>query len=519
MEITEKNSFQNNRRIAKNTLMLYFRMILTMLVSLYTSRVVLNTLGVEDFGIYNVVGGVISLFSFIVASMSSATSRFLTYSLGKNESKELKDVFKASFTIHLFIAFIIFILAETIGLWFLNNKLIIPKTRMLAAQFIYHTAVIGSIFSIVQVPYTASIFSHEKMDIYAFFEIFLTILRLIIVISLTYIAYDKLISYAFLLLGVNIVSFLLYTFYSSKNFTECRPGISRDKEILQPMLFFSGWDLYGNMSTVARTQGVNMLLNIFFGPLLNAAYGISTSVQNAVNALSGNVLVAVKPQVVKSYANNKTNYTIQLLNNTAKFTTILLLFVIIPISIEMPFVLKIWLKNVPEYTSVFCILTLGFILIANLSTIIMSAIHATGKIKKSSIWNGTLYLSVIPLAYFAFKEQMSPIIPFGLNILFVAIGWNLNMWYLKTYLPQFSIKSFYRESIFPPFIIGTIAFIASIILYSFFEQGWIRLILVFLVSSTTILSCTYLFLLTSEQRILIKSIVKRKFNRHEYPQS
>ena len=485
-----------------------------MLVALYTSRVVLNTLGVEDFGIYNVVGGVISLFSFITASMSSATSRFLTYTLGRNDLQELKEVFKASFTIHLFIALILFILAETAGLWFLNNKLIIPKNRMQAAQFIYHTAVIGAIFSIVQVPYTASIFSHEKMDIYAYFEIFITTLKLIIVISLTYIAYDKLITYAFLLLGVNIVSFLLYAFYSSKNFTECRYGISKNKEILRPMLSFSGWDLYGNMSTVARTQGVNMLLNIF-GPVLNAAYGIATSVQSAVNAFSGNVLTAVRPQIVKSYANNEINYTIQLLNNTAKFTTILLLFIIIPISIEMPFILKIWLKNVPEYTNIFCILTLGFILFANLSTIIMSAIHATGKIKKSSLWNGTLYLSVIPLAYFAFKQHTSPVIPFVLNLFFVAIGWNLNMWYLKMYMPQFSIKSFYKKSILPPLLVGVIAFAISILLYLFFDQGWIRLILVFLVSSTTILSITYFFVLTSNQRILIQSRLKRKFHSHD----
>lgn len=513
--MTETNSTQNNRRIAKNTLMLYFRMILTMLVSLYTSRVVLNTLGIEDFGIYNVVGGVISLFSFITASMSSATSRFLTYTLGKNDLQELKEVFKASFTIHLFIAISIIILAETVGLWFLNNKLIIPNNRMPAAQFIYHTAVIGTFFSILQVPYTASIFSHEKMDMYAFFEIFITVLKLIIVISLTYIAYDKLITYAFLLLGVNIVSFLLYAFYSSKKFTECRYGISKNKEILRPMLSFSGWDLYGNMSTVARTQGVNILLNIFFGPVLNAAYGIATSVQNAVSAFSGNVLTAVKPQIVKSYANHEINYTIQLLNNTTKFTTILLLFIIIPISIEMPFILKIWLKNVPEYTSIFCILTLGFILFANLSTIIMSAIHATGKIKKSSFWNGSLYLSVIPLAYFAFKQHTSPVIPFVLNLFFVAIGWNLNMWYLKMYMPQFSIKSFYRESLFPPLLIGIIAFMASIILYLFFGQGWIRLILVFLVSSATILSITYFYVLTSNQRILIQSRLKRKIHKHD----
>jgi O-antigen/teichoic acid export membrane protein len=500
---------ENNKKIAKNTIMLYLRMLLIMAVSLYTSRVLLNALGIDDYGVYNVVGGVITLFSFITVSMSSATSRFLTYSLGKDNLTQLKKVFKAACTVHLVMAILLLVVIETIGLWFLENKMIIPTERMNAARFVFHSAALSSIFNIIQIPYTASVFSHEKMDVYAYIEIFITLLKLIAVFILLKVSFDQLIAYSFFLVIISLISLLTYSLYTSKYFKECQYGITKEKKIIYPMLSFSSWDLYGNMSNIARSQGVNMLLNIFFGPALNAAYGIAIAIQGAVSSFAGNVLTAIRPQVVKSYAVGNNTYMIKLLNFSAKFTTLLLFIIIIPLIVEMPFVLKIWLKIVPEYTVIFAILTLCFILIANISSIIMSAIHATGKIQRSSLWNGTLYLSVIPLTYISFRTNLSPSIPFILNIFLVVIGSSLNIWYLKIYVPEFSIKQFVKDSILPAFLVGFITTVLVLIPHLLLSIGWLRLISVALTSFTSIITITYFILLDNKQRNYINTKIKK----------
>jgi O-antigen/teichoic acid export membrane protein len=502
-------SSQNNKRIAKNTLMLYLRMGISMLVSLYTSRVVLNTLGVNDFGIYNVIGGVVALFGFITSSMSSATSRFLTYDLGLNDLNNLKKTFSAAITVHLLIAIIILILTETLGLWFLENKLVIDPIRMYAARIVYQFSILNSIIYILLSPYIASVLSHERMNIYALFEIIIVFLKLFTVILLTYAPFDKLITYASLLLILSFIHFGMYVIYCRRDFVECRFKISTDKSKIKPMLSFSGWDLYGNMSVVARTQGVNMLLNMFFGTLLNAASGISTQIQGALSSFASNILTAVKPQVVKSYAIGNYTYTAYLLNNTAKFSSLLLLVIFIPVIIEMPFILKIWLINVPEYTVEFSRLTLLFAFIANISSVIMSGIHATGKIKRSSVWNGTIYLSVIPIAYIAFKWNSSPVFPFILNAIFVVIGASLNMWYLSKYMKEFSLFAFLRKSIMPVLIIGATSFALCIFAKPYIKNDWLRLLFIFIINTYTICQLSYCILLNSSERLMIKNYVNK----------
>lgn len=500
-------SSNTNTRIAKNTMMLYIRMAFTMLVTLYTSRVVLNELGVEDYGIYNVVAGVVTLFGFITASMSTATSRFLTFSLGKGDYEDLKKTFAAATTIHLMIALFIILLAETIGLWFLENKLVIPEERMNAARVIYQFSIISTFFNILIVPYTASVFSHERMNIYAYIEMAVVTLKLAAVISLKFISFDKLILYVFLLSSVSLVHFISYFFYTRRNFTECRYKLTREKKYILPMLSFSGWDLYGNMSVVARTQGVNMLLNMFYGPVLNAASGIASQIQTALGAFASNVLLAVRPQIVKSYASENRAYTTSLINSTVKYTSLLLLLIFIPIIIEMPYVLRIWLVKVPEYTVDLSRLTLVFTFIANIASVIMAGIQATGNIKRSSVLNGSLYLLVLPITYFLFINDLSPVIPFVLNVLFVSIGAFLNIWYLHRYMKEFSIKTLLKKSILPVLLIGSISFFIVIQIVFNYESSVLRFLGVIFVSAVIILALTYIFFLDSFEKMKAKSIM------------
>lgn len=498
-------SSDNNKRIAKNTLMLYVRMLLTMGVSLYTSRVVLNTLGVEDFGIYNVVGGVVAMFAFLNSSMSGATSRFLTFELGVKNSERLKQVFSAAMTIHILIAVIILILGETIGLFFFEQVLVIPQERMQAARWVYQFSILSTIISILIVPYNASIIAHERMNIYAYVEIMNVILKLVIVYLLTIGNFDKLLLYGFFVLVVSATVALAYRFYCLRQFNECRYKMEWKKELIYPMLSFSGWDLYGNVSVMARTQGVNMLLNLFFGPILNAASGIATQVQTAIMAFAGNVVTAVRPQIVKSYASGDYALTEKLVMNATKYTYILLLLITLPILLETHFVLDLWLKNVPSYTVLFCQYTLTFNFFANMSVIVISAIHATGKIKRPSLINGTLYLLVVPASYVAFKMNGEPEIPYILNVLFVLFGLLSNAWTLNMYLPQFSFRGFVINVIGICLVITVFSGITTSFVKVNMPEGWLRFICVGAVSTVSIVTSTYFIAMNSTMRSQVKS--------------
>ncbi|HEY5592062.1 MAG TPA: oligosaccharide flippase family protein [Paludibacter sp.] len=505
---------ESNKRIAKNTILLYFRMFLTMGVSLYTSRIVLNTLGVEDFGIYNVVGGVVMMFSFLNSSMSSATQRFLSFELGKKDYAQLKKVFSMSVNIHTIIAVTIFILAETIGLWFLNTKLVIPDERMNAANWVYQFSIISFMLTVMNVPYNATIIAHERMSVYAYVSIVEVILKLIIVFVLVWMGFDKLKLYAVLVFGVSVVVWIIYKTYCKRNFTETNYQFFWEKSLYKTLINFSGWDLYGNMSVMARTQGVSILLNLFFGPILNAANGIAIQVQSAIMAFAGNVVMAIRPQIVKSYAIGDYNQTIKLVMTATKYTYILLLFISLPILLEMHFILNLWLKEVPSYTVLFCQYTLTFNFFANMSVIVISAIHATGKIKRPSLINGTLYLSVIPLSYVAFKLGGKPEMPYLINVIFVLVGLLSNAWTLNLYLPQFSFRNFIIKVIGICMLITLISGIIPGLIKANQSEGWFRFICVTTTSTLSIALTAYYIAMNSEMRLMVRSRISVFLTKH-----
>lgn len=501
-------SSQNNKRIAKNTLMLYIRMLLKMLVSLYSSRVILNTLGVDDYGIYNIVGGVVIMFGFLNSTMSGTTSRFLTFQIGSGDIKKLKETFNSAFTVHIIIAILVFIIAETIGLWFLNEKLVIPENRIYAANIVYQLSLFAAMISIIQVPYSALIISHEKMNVFAFIEITYTLLKLGILFLLVIWNFDKLIFYGILVSFTSIIVLLFYLFYCINTFPESKYKLSWNKEILRPFFMFSGWDLYGNLSVMTRTQGVNILLNLFFGVIVNTASGIATQIQGVIMGFASNILLAVKPQIVKYYATGERKQMLRLMLNSSKLMYLLLFFVSLPLIIEMHFVLKIWLKVVPEYLIEFARLTLFFNFFAIISLVVVGAIHATGKNKRPSLINGTLYLLVLPLSYFALKNGSSPVFPYLINLISVLLGLISNIYTLKLHVNEFDVYEFFRKVLLTCFVITCLSCITPILIHHRMEEGWPRFIAVIFSSMIAVLFFSYLLATDRKLKLAIKEKLK-----------
>ena len=390
---------ENTRRIAKNTVMLYIHMLLIMAVTLYTSRVVLNVLGVEDFGIYNVVGGIVVMFSFLNGAMATSTQRFLSFSLGKNDQEQVARVFSMSMTTHISIALIVLLLAETFGLWIFYRYLNIPPERMGAAQWVYQLSVLTFCISIIRVPYNAGIIAYERMSFYAYISIVEVCLKLGMVILLQYLGSDKLILYALLMaLTTGIVTFI-YKLYCCKTFSVCRYHYFWDKHLYKELISFSGWSLFGSAANVGVQQGINILLNVFFGVVTNAALGIANQVSSAVSQLVGNFQTAFNPALVKSYASGDYSYFVRLIFQTSRFSYFLLFIIALPLYLCMPFVLKVWLDIVPEYTVVFCRWMLVFVLIDAVSAPLWISVQAIGKIRSYQLLMSALIFLNIPLSW------------------------------------------------------------------------------------------------------------------------
>jgi len=399
---------QNNRRIAKNTLLLYFRMLITMAVGLYTSRVILQNLGVEDFGIYNVVGGVVAMFSVLSGSLSAAISRFLTFELGKNNPEKLKKVFSSAVTIQIFLAIIVAVLAETIGLWFLNNKMSIPPTRLYAANWVFQMTIVTFGVNLISVPYNAAIIAHERMSAFAYVSIVDALGKLAIAWAIAISYFDRLIFYSVLMSCMSLILRLIYGWYCKRNFKECTYHFIFDKQLLKQMFGFAGWNFIGASSAVLRDHGGSVVLNLFFGPSVNAARGVAVQVQHAVCQFQSNFMTAMNPQITKSYANGNHGYMMSLIYQGARLSFFMLLLLSLPILLNADFILSLWLKVVPEHSVRFVQLILVFVISESISSPLITAMLATGKIRNYQIIVGGLQMMNLPITYFLLKLGFAP---------------------------------------------------------------------------------------------------------------
>lgn len=454
---------ENTRRIAKNTGFLYVRMLLTMGVAFYTSRVVLNALGVEDYGIYNVVGGVVAMFSFLTGMFTSATQRFLNYEMGLGNRKRLNEIFSMSITLNAMIAVLIVLVSEIAGLWFINHKLVIPSDRLMAAHWVFQFSLLTMAVTIISTPYNAVIIANERMSAFAYISVAECLLKLGVAIVIAFCGGDKLIIYGALLLGVAFVVRAIYSLYCRKNFEECHYKFYWDKVLFREMGAFAGWNMYGNFAFVMTTQGVNMLLNVFFGPAVNASRAIAVQIQGAIMGFATNFTMAINPQIVQNYAQSKKEEVFRLVCYSSKFSFFLLLLLVLPVLLETELLLKLWLGQVPEYSVAFVRLVLIQMLIRTLQDPLHTLMHATGRMRKYQLADGTLLLLNIPVSYCLLKEGEDATVVFMVSIIFTIIAF-FALLYVVWSVTKFSVQTFRKKVIWPVLLISILS---GIMIYVF----------------------------------------------------
>ena len=504
----------SNKRIAKNTMMLYFRMMLIMIVSLYTSRIVLKTLGVEDYGIYNVVGGVVTMLSFLNSSLTSATQRYINYEIGKNDEAAINKVFSMSFISFSLLAVIVVIVAETLGLWFVYNKLVIPPDRLNAALWVYHFSIMTFAVNMLVVPYTATIIANERMSVYAYVSIIEIFLKLGIVFLLSVIQFDKLILYAILMFTVTCIVTLIYRIYCIKNFKECQIKWIWDSELLKKLFSFSGWMLAGTASHILSTQGVNILINMFFGPAFNAARAVAMQVHTAVYSLSQNFMTAVKPQIVKSYAQNDLRYMYRLVFTSSKLCFYLLLILSLPLISEADFVLNLWLKEVPEYAVVFTQLVLISLLLEAVYTPIGYVSQAADKTCGYQLSISACFIMVFILTIIAYLIKLPVYTTFLISIIIDIIGLFVRLIVLKITV-NFPFKHFCKQVVLPSTCIIVVSFALIFLIKVFTGETvlWHLLIMIFAIIIPLIL--IWVFGLENKERQLIINTLKIHYDKNK----
>ena len=504
----------NNKRIAKNTLLLYVRMLFTMTISLYTSRVILRVLGIEDFGIYNVVGGVVSMLGFITGSLTGASSRFITYNIGTDDKKLVTQTFANILFIHILLSGLILLLAETLGLWFMTTKLQIPDSRMTAAMWVYQFSVLSALVSILYSPYNALIVAYEKMSAFAYIPVFDAVMKLVIVYLLNVLPFDKLISYAWLFFLIQFFDISLYFIYCRRHFEESLTFPKRNKELFHKMFYFAGWTLTGNLAAVGYTQGINILLNMFFGPVVNAARGIAVQVQNVCRNFCYNFQMAINPQITKSYASGNLDYMHTLVMKSSKFSFFIMLLITLPIMLEADVILKLWLGTVPEHTANFLRLVLCYSLLYTLQNPVVHSINAVGDLKKFQIIESSLLLTIVPISYVGLKYF--GIIPEYVFAIHLCVEIVTQIVRIQIVLPKISmsIKKYYVNVVVPLFKFGVFSAIFPIVCYFLIPSSniWYSAILCIL-SVVSVTLTFYAVACSKQERLFVNEKIRALTNR------
>lgn len=476
------SNLESNKKIIKNTAFLFLRMFLIMVVNLYTSRIVLNLLGVEDFGIYNVVSGIVLLFSFFNSAMEVGTQRFLSFELGKNNHKQLSKVYTTSIIVHISIAVIALLLLETIGLWYLNKYINVPSNRIVALNWVYQFTIISFIFLIIRVPFNALIISYERMSAFAYFSIVEVFLKLALVFLLKIIVFDKLITYSVITFLVTLLITLMYIFYCYAKIKECKYTQIIDKKLFFLLISYSGWNLVGAISNIGSSYGINLIINIFWGVTVNAAYAIAFQIKSAVMSLSSNFQIAMNPQIIKSYASSDYDYMQIVIYRGAKYSFYILYIITLPILINSHFILKMWLGFVPEYSNIFTKLMLITVLIDSISGTLMIASQASGKIKVYQIIMGSIIILNLPISYIFMKNGFNPSVVFIIGIIISIISLFVRIC-LVSNLIQVSIVKYLKQVLGNITLTILISLITPLIAFYLFNISLFVFSLMSLVSS------------------------------------
>lgn len=501
-----------NQRIAKNTVLLYLRSLISLVISLYTSRLVLKGLGVDDFGIYGVVGSFVSMFTIVTGSLRGAISRFYNYALGKGDQEELSNTFALSLNIMIILSIIVFVLTETFGLWFLYNRMTIPSDRLSAAFWCFQFSVLSTVSSFLIVSFTASIIAHEKMGIFAYFDICEVVLKFLIAILITFSLdkVDKLVLYAGLLLAVTLIKQMVTRFYAMRHFTECKIRWYWDMKRFFKMFSYAGWSFLGTTAQTFSGQGVSMVINVVFGPAVNAARSLSWTVIHTVQIFVNNFTTAIWPQVAQSYASGDHVFMKQLIFRGARFSFFIMWMLILPLCLETEFIIGLWLGNYPDYTISFIRLGLLYNLIGTLHIVFGMGIKASGRIKWMQICFSLLEFLVFVSSYILLHNGFSPewcyICPVISTVTQLFVMWILSKKQLKI-----SIKEQIVSVVLPAMIVSATSCCIPILLHTILSAGWLRFLIVSTISILSSLTCILYIGCNSSERQLLVSLFLRRF--------
>lgn len=503
---------ESNRLLARNTIFLYIRMLVMMLISLYTSRLVLNVLGISDYGIYNVVGGVVVLFSFLNGTLATSSQRFLTYEIGSGNITKLKSIFNVSVHIHILLSLLVFCLGETIGLWFVNTQMIFPLERSFAVNCIYQFSIITCIAQTLIIPFNADVIAHERMNMFAYLSIFDVVLKLLLVIGLSYSACDKLILYAALMFFISLISLLIYMFYCKIQFAETCFFHKIDKQLLKEMSVFAGWNVFSDIAFLINTQGVNILLNVYFGPIVNAARGVGTQVLSAIHGFIYNFQTAAVPQITKSYAADETERLHKLIIITSKVSFFLLILIVTPLLLETKEILTLWLKILPDYTIVFVRLILLTKLAEVMAGTLTHAIRATGNIKKFQVTITTISLFSALISFIMVINGGQPELVYIVALVFAILAQIYRVYFV---LPRVGLdySIYIKDVICRSFIVFIISFTLSFVTYSYIHEGLMRLLMICFINFASILISVYFIGLNFQEKQIITEIAKNRIRK------
>lgn len=506
------NQSIDNKRIAKNTAFLYVRMLFNLLVSLYTTRAILSALGVIDFGIYNVVAGFVGMFAFLNTSMTNGIQRFYNYSYGKEGADGLKRVYITSLQIQWVVALILLFLLETVGLWYVNNKMVVPLERMETVNYIYQFSVISLLFVVFNVPYNAAIIAHERLDYYAIVSIVETILKLVFALVIPYITTDRLFLYGAYMLGISILNFTFYYVYCKLKFKEINFQWCLDKGLFKSMISFTGWNMFGTFAFMLRSQGITVLLNSFFGVAVNAAQAIAAQVQSAILGFSNNVVVAFRPQMVQSYARGENNRVRSLFYSLSKISYLVLFMLALPVCLEVSTILQLWLGNgYAEYTESFVVLVLANMVISCLHTPIVTIIHASGRIRLFQIVTSTIACSVIPISWILLKYGMPPLTVYWVCLVTQLLNQISCLWVLQGVF-FFKISEYASKVVCPIFIVSVFVFLIASGTSKLINIGILRLFVVCVVTFLSIIFFSY-FTLSMAEKVFVRQILYKIKNK------
>ena len=507
------NVSSSNNRIARNSVFLTIRMFVVLVLSLYTTRVVLKTLGVVDYGVYNVVCGFVAMFSFLNTAMTNGIQRFYNFSLGNNKEYGVTEVYNTAIRIQILLSIALVALTETFGLWYLYNKMVIPQDHFFSALWIFQFSIISFVFVVIQAPYSAAIMSRERMDYYAFVSVLDALLKLLIAFSVSLFDGNRLILYGVLIMCISIINFVLYYIYAKRHFPDITLIKTNNKPLFKSMLSFSGWNMFGALVSIMKEQGINLILNFFYGPIVNAARGVAHQVNGGMKNLVFNLSTAIRPQVIQSYASCNITRTMKLTYSISKISCCVLYIAALPIILEIDYILDIWLDHiVPEHTSNFVSIVVLITFVDCLNSAITGAIHATGKIKVYHIVSSGIYILGLPAAFIALKHGAPPEAAFIWTFVFAVISQIASLFILKS-LIDYSILHYCKKVVLPILLLIVLTVWVPFIPHFLINKCFCRLIVVIITSFAVTIPVFYFFVLNKSEKKTINLFVKNLFGR------